>query len=87
MSYFVGPAPDDSCIVNVDLLLSIHLLPGDVQRRIAVKVRRYYLVQLVECRRDICYERIKVEIEDLNKLQILLIILFLLQNNNNIIIN
>lgn len=73
MSYFVGPAPDDSCIVNVDLLLSIHLLPGDVQRGIAVKVRSNYLVQLVECRRDICCERNKVTVEDFNYWQILLL--------------
>lgn len=49
----VRPALDDARVVDEDFLLSVDLPPRDVQRGIAVKLGRNYLVQLLERRRHV----------------------------------
>lgn len=44
----VGPSPDHLGIVDENLINPVHLSPGDVERWIAVELRGYLLVQLVQ---------------------------------------
>lgn len=52
---FIRVTPHYTCIVDVDLLLAVHPAPGNVQRWVAVKLGRDYLVQLLKCCGDICW--------------------------------
>ena len=55
MSNLVGATPEDTRVVNINLLLAVDPLPGDVQRWVAVEFGRNYLVQLLQSRSDICW--------------------------------
>lgn len=48
VSDLVRPGPDHLGIVDENLINPVHLPPGDVQRWIAVKLRGYLFVQLVQ---------------------------------------
>ena len=48
MSDLVRATLDHAGVVDENLLHPVHLLPGDVQRRVAVKLRGDLLVQLFQ---------------------------------------